>query len=177
LFFIGSYKSLCNINLCVVKIKICFDIDLSTKFGLIYFGVYRSSLKKLSHLKILLKEVEQNKSIKLNAIMGYEAQMSGVADQNPDQQMMSIPINILKKLAKEKINIKRNEIVNYVKSQGYNLEFINGGGSGSIEYTIQDESVTEVAVGSAFYSPRLFDYYSSFKHKPAAFFALEVTRN
>ena len=51
------------------------------------------------------------------------------------------------------------------------LEFVNGGGTGSVERTAAEDAVTEVAAGSGLYSPTLFDGYRAFAARPAAFFA------
>jgi D-serine deaminase-like pyridoxal phosphate-dependent protein len=56
------------------------------------------------------------------------------------------------------------------------LEFVNGGGTGSIETTGFDESVTEVAAGSGLIGPTLFDNYRRFTPSPAVLFALPVVR-
>jgi len=56
------------------------------------------------------------------------------------------------------------------------LEFVNGGGTGSLERTSSESAVTELAAGSGFYAPTLFDTYSGFRHRPAALFALPVVR-
>lgn len=56
------------------------------------------------------------------------------------------------------------------------LEFVNGGGTGSVEKTAAERAVTEVAAGSGLYQPHLFDYYSNFRGRPAALFALPVVR-
>jgi D-serine deaminase-like pyridoxal phosphate-dependent protein len=56
------------------------------------------------------------------------------------------------------------------------LEFVNGGGTGSVERTAAEPAVTEVAAGSGLFSPTLFDGYRAFAARPAAFFALPVTR-
>jgi D-serine deaminase-like pyridoxal phosphate-dependent protein len=56
------------------------------------------------------------------------------------------------------------------------LEFVNGGGTGSVERTSVEAAVTEVAAGSGLYCPVLFDGYRAFRSWPAAFFALPVTR-
>ena len=63
-----------------------------------------------------------------------------------------------------------------LENLGHQLRFVNGGGTGSIEITIQDSSVTELTVGSGLYSPGLFDHYANFRHLPAAGFALPVVR-
>ena len=56
------------------------------------------------------------------------------------------------------------------------LEFVNGGGTGSLERTARDASVTELAAGSGLYGPALFDTYRSFAPRAAALFALPVVR-
>ncbi len=56
------------------------------------------------------------------------------------------------------------------------LEFVNGGGTGSVQHTVAEEAVTEVAAGSGLFAPRLFDHYTSFRARPAALFAQPVVR-
>ena len=56
------------------------------------------------------------------------------------------------------------------------LEFVNGGGTGSIERTTAEDAVTEIAAGSGLYQPWLFDSYRAFRGRPAALFALPVVR-
>jgi D-serine deaminase-like pyridoxal phosphate-dependent protein len=56
------------------------------------------------------------------------------------------------------------------------LRFVNGGGTGSLELTAAEQAVTELAAGSGFYAPVLFDHYSRFTLTPAAAFALPVVR-
>jgi D-serine deaminase-like pyridoxal phosphate-dependent protein len=56
------------------------------------------------------------------------------------------------------------------------LEFVNGGGTGSVERTASEPAVTEVAAGSGLYGPGLFDGYRAFTACPAALFAVPVTR-
>ncbi|MEO9014034.1 MAG: amino acid deaminase/aldolase, partial [Terrimesophilobacter sp.] len=56
------------------------------------------------------------------------------------------------------------------------LEFVNGGGTGSLESTSSEPAVTEIAAGSGLFGPHLFDGYSRFRPAPAAAFALDVVR-
>ena len=42
------------------------------------------------------------------------------------------------------------------------LRFVNGGGTGSLASTASEDAVTELAAGSGFYAPALFDSYSHF---------------
>ena len=56
------------------------------------------------------------------------------------------------------------------------LDFVNGGGTGSLERTAAEDCVTDVAAGSGLFGPALFDGYQSFRPEPAAYFVLEVVR-
>jgi D-serine deaminase-like pyridoxal phosphate-dependent protein len=56
------------------------------------------------------------------------------------------------------------------------LEIVNGGGTGSLEFTAAEEAVTEVTAGSGFYAPAQFDHYSRFSLTPAAGYALPIVR-
>jgi D-serine deaminase-like pyridoxal phosphate-dependent protein len=70
---------------------------------------------------------------------------------------------------------RRRAVVEAVRAVT-DLEFVNGGGTGSLERTARDEAVTELAAGSGLYGPALFDAYRSFTPRPAALFALPVVR-
>ncbi len=56
------------------------------------------------------------------------------------------------------------------------LEFVNGGGTGSLAATSADPAVTEVTAGSGLYGPTLFDATGPGGPRPAAFFACPVVR-
>jgi acetyl-CoA carboxylase biotin carboxyl carrier protein len=49
-----------------------------------------------------------------------------------------------------------------------NLEFVNGGGTGSVEATAADPAVTEITAGSGIFAGHLFNNYRSFSPAPAA---------
>jgi D-serine deaminase-like pyridoxal phosphate-dependent protein len=56
------------------------------------------------------------------------------------------------------------------------LEFVNGGGTGSVAATTADPAVTELTAGSGLYGPTLFDAYRAWRPQPAAYFATAVVR-
>ncbi|MCO4794209.1 MAG: alanine racemase [Bacteriovoracaceae bacterium] len=159
-----------------VVVNVCLDIDMSTKFPGIWFGVYRSSLRELSQLRKVLSTIKECPNLRLVGLMGYEAQIAGVCDSNPYTKLINPIIRLLKKLSINRIHKKRASMVQTCRDYGIELDFVNGGGTGSIESTYKDESVNEIAVGSGFFSPILFDYYKDFHYSPAAFYAIEVTR-
>lgn len=159
-----------------VVFKICIDINLSTDFKLIYFGTKRSSLVTIADVEKLLTKSQSFIYTNIVGLMGYEAQIAGVTDQ-PIAKWQSPLIRRMKKIAKRKVLKSRKEIVDYMREQGYSLDFVNGGGSGSIDFTAADENVTEITIGSAFYFPALFSRYDNLPLEDAVTFGLRVTRN
>ena len=159
-----------------VQVPICIDIDMSTDFPGLHFGVWRSSLTNKNQVMDLVDHIQKNKNISLDGVMGYEAQIAGVGDHTPGQALKNKAIQLLKKISQKEISKKRKEIVDAINNKGIKLKFVNGGGTGSIEQTCSENVITEVAVGSGFYSPSLFDYYSNFKHQSALAFAIEIVR-
>lgn len=156
---------------------LCLDIDMSTNFGGLHFGVRRSPLKTSGDALLLAKKIAESAKLKLIGVMGYEAQIAGVCDKLPSQKMKNRVVRFLKKHSIHKIKKRREMIVRALKQEGHDIQFVNGGGTGSLDVTTTDESVTEVTVGSGFYAPLLFDYYQDFRFTPSLFFALPVVRN
>ena len=70
---------------------------------------------------------------------------------------------------------RRGAVVRAVREVA-DLEFVNGGGSGSVESTRADPSVTEIAAGSALIGSTLFDGYTRMHPRPALAYALSVVR-
>ncbi len=65
--------------------------------------------------------------------------------------------------ARRELAERRAAVVRAVRALVPDLEFVNGGGTGSVQHTAAEDAVTEVAAGSGLYVPRLFDNYSSFR--------------
>lgn len=155
---------------------VCLDLDMSSKFPSIHFGVHRSSVQDMSSTEAFVKYLKQCSHVSLNGLMGYEAQIAGLGDNVKGKWMMNRIIRFLKKKSIREISKRRADVVQYIQNEGYDLHFVNGGGTGSLETTREEEAVTEITVGSGFYAPCLFDEYSNFKHHPAAGFAIEIVR-
>ena len=107
--------------------------------------------------------------------MAYEGHIAGVGDAAPGQRLKNIAIRAMQRRSARELSARRAEVVAAVREVA-ELEFVNGGGTGSIAATAAEPAVTEIAAGSGFYAPVLFDHYSSFELLPAAGFALAVDR-
>lgn len=157
-------------------IPLCMDIDMSSDFGPLHFGVRRSSITTVQQAEKLGAYIKSLKNVQLTGIMGYEAQIAGVGDIT-DSVVKNNILPLLKKKSVKELAQRRAAIVQAIQKQGHTLTFVNGGGTGSAETTTTENCVTELTVGSGFYSPGLFDYYKQFRHLPAAAYAIEITRH
>lgn len=160
----------------MVEVPLCVDIDMATSFPGLYFGVRRSPLKLPKDVVELCRRIASCKHVRLDGLMGYEAQIAGLPDSGPGNAIKNTIVRALKRRSLPEIRDRRASIVEALRNEGIRLAFVNGGGTGSIESTADEDCVTEVTVGSGFFSPALFDGYASFHHYPAVGYALEITR-
>ncbi|HWT92073.1 MAG TPA: amino acid deaminase/aldolase, partial [Solirubrobacteraceae bacterium] len=110
-------------------------------------------------------------------MMAYEAQIAGVGDAPPASRARGVAIRGMQALSARELAGRRARIVEAVRAVVPDLEFVNGGGTGSLERTARElGAVTEAAAGSGLYGPTLFDTYRAFSPQPAALFALPVVR-
>ena len=107
--------------------------------------------------------------------MAYEAQIAGVGDNPPGRPAYARAIRAMQRRSAVELAVRRAAIAAAVR-EVMPIEFVNGGGTGSIAATAAEAAVTEVGAGSGLYQPTLFDAYRSFSGLPAALFALPVVR-
>lgn len=122
------------------------------------------------------RAIAGHRSLRLDGLMGYEAQIAGLPDAAPGKAPLNAVIRALKRRSIREVRDRRGAIVTALRADGHALALVNGGGTGSIESTREDPSVTEIAAGSGLFAPALFDGYARFRHDPAVGFALPVTR-
>jgi D-serine deaminase-like pyridoxal phosphate-dependent protein len=121
------------------------------------------------------REAADRTGLRLVGLMAYEAQIAGVGDRPPGRPARGLAVRTVQSLSAAELAERRAEIVAAVKEIAQ-LEFVNGGGTGSVERTAAEEAVTEIAAGSGLFKPRLFDGYRAVGGRPAALFALPVVR-
>jgi D-serine deaminase-like pyridoxal phosphate-dependent protein len=158
-------------------IRVCLDIDASlrTMGGRVHLGVRRSPIHTVEQARALAATVSQRAGFRLVGIMAYEAQIAGLGDRPPGQPVRGMLVRGMQRMSAKELASRRGAIVDAV-SEIAQLEFVNGGGTGSLEVTSAEAAVTEVAAGSGLYGPTLFDAYRSFSPQHAALFALSVVR-
>jgi D-serine deaminase-like pyridoxal phosphate-dependent protein len=158
-------------------LRVAIEIDVSYWIagGRVKIGAKRSPVRTPDQAVALAREIDRRPGVRLVGLMAYEAHIAGVADRVPGKRLRSAAIRLMQRSSAREIHARRAEIVAAV-SRIAELEFVNGGGTGSIERTGSEQAVTEIAAGSGFYAPALFDDYSSFSPAPAAMFAIPVVR-
>ncbi|WP_042480831.1 amino acid deaminase/aldolase [Solitalea canadensis] len=159
-----------------VKMPVCIDVDMSSDFPGLHFGVWRSNLRTSLAVENIVKQSFNYEYISIIGLMGYEAQIAGLVDAQKEQKLKSFFVRQLKKSSIHELCKRRKESIEKIKNLGIELKLVNGGGTGSLESTREENAVTEVTIGSGFFNSHLFDNYTLFKHKPAACFAVEVVR-
>jgi D-serine deaminase-like pyridoxal phosphate-dependent protein len=157
-------------------INVCIDIDMSYRpFGL-HLGVRRSPIRSLDQLSWLLDELKQHPGLNLRGMMGYEAQIAGMAESNPFAPILNPAKKLIKKLSIPDVAQKRQAIHALLQARGVQLEFFNGGGSGSLDSTLLESPITEATAGSGFLQSHLFDYYTGNRNEAALYIALRASR-
>ncbi len=157
-------------------VPLCIDLDCSTEHLSVHFGVRRSPVRTPAAALSVAETVAGTPGVHLSGLMCYEAQLAGLPDRNPaNGAVENAAIRRLKERSRPVVRERRRSAAEALDAE-FGLEFVNGGGTGSLEFTREDPSVTEVTAGSAYYAPRQFDWYDGLDYDPAAGYAVEVTR-
>lgn len=156
-------------------IRVCLDFDVSWRNrALGHVGVRRSPLHLPAQLQEMARQVVARPGFALVGVMAYEAQIAGVGDK-PGNRAEAAVLRTMQRVSGAELAQRRAAAIAAVREVA-DLEFVNGGGTGSVERTAAEPAVTEVAAGSGLYGPHLFDNYSTFDVAPALGFALDVVR-
>jgi D-serine deaminase-like pyridoxal phosphate-dependent protein len=158
-------------------VRVCIDLDVGywPLSGRLKFGPKRSPIRDAAAAAALAREIVARPRLRLVGLMAYEGQIAGVADRVPGRALENLAIRAMQRASTRDVTTRRGEMVAAVRAIA-ELEFVNGGGTGSIRSTVAEAAVTEVAAGSGFYAPMLFQYYRRLQLAPAAGYALPVVR-
>ncbi len=153
-------------------IRVCLELDASFRAPVLgHLGVRRSPVHTPEEARALAEAIVARPGFTLVGMMAYEAQIAGVTNKGAGK----LAVRTMQKASVSELAERRGAAVGAVRAVA-ELEFVNGGGTGSIESTHADPSVTEIAAGSGLFGPHLFDGYWQFTPVPAAAFALSVVR-
>ena len=158
------------------RIRVCLELDAAWDAPLLgHLGVLRSPVHTPAEAGALAAAIVSRPGFALVGLMAYEAQIAGLGDRPAGRPVEGVFNRWMRRRSIAELAERRGAAVAAV-AQVADLEFVNGGGTGSLESTHADASVTDVAAGSGFLGGHLFDNYGSFHPAPAAAFALSVVR-
>ncbi|PRY45924.1 D-serine deaminase-like pyridoxal phosphate-dependent protein [Umezawaea tangerina] len=157
-------------------IRVCLELDVSWRpIPGLHVGTRRSPVHSARDAGLLARRISDRAGFTLVGVMAYEGQIAGLGDNPPGQPLRGAIVHWMQKRSAAELIERRSAAVAAIR-QAVPLEFVNGGGTGSLEVTGSDPSVTELAAGSGLAGPTLFDAYRSFHPEPAVLFALPVVR-
>jgi D-serine deaminase-like pyridoxal phosphate-dependent protein len=161
------------------EIRVCLELDVSWRpLGgrpLVHIGTWRSPLYTPEQAADFARAVIRRAGFRLVGVMGYEGQIAGLGDAPPGHPVKARLIRAIQARSAAELSGRRAAAVRMIEAMT-SLEFVNGGGTGSLESTAADTSVTELTAGSGLVGPTLFDAYRRFAPEPALLFALPVVR-
>ncbi|MFJ4934090.1 MULTISPECIES: amino acid deaminase/aldolase [Streptomyces] len=158
-------------------LRLCIDLDASLELvgGRLHLGPYRSPVHSPRQAAALARAIQDRPGFHLAGIMSYEGQIAGLGDNQPGSVLKRAAIRAMQRLSAHELADRRAAAVAAVEAVAP-LEFVNGGGTGSIEQTAAEGVITEIGAGSGLYGPGLFDFYRHFRPRPAAYFVMSVVR-
>lgn len=163
------------------EIRVCLELDASWRplrgvlGDRVHVGTRRSPVFEAAAAASLARAVADRPGFRLVGMMAYEGQIAGLGDAPRGAPVRAAALRWMQQRSASELAERRALAVAAV-ADVTKLEFVNGGGTGSLERTAAEGVCTEAAAGSGLYGPTLFDSYASFSPRPAALFALPVVR-
>lgn len=159
--------------------EIAIDIDMSLRMagGRVHLGVRRSPIRSVEQAVDLIRQINRLPNLRCRSVMGYEAQVAGLADQNPFKRTISPIVRLIRQKSRSRVADFRRKLSEQLEKEGTPLELFNGGGSGSVNFTAAEPWLTELTIGSGLLCSHYFSYFSNIAPEPACFFALQTTRS
>jgi D-serine deaminase-like pyridoxal phosphate-dependent protein len=161
------------------EIRVCLELDVSWRplgdRAAVQIGTWRSPLHEPAQATLVAEAILARPGFALVGVLGYEGQIAGLGDSPPGNPVRAALVRAIQARSAAELRERRAETVRRIRALT-SLEFVNGGGTGSLESTAADKSVTELAAGSGLVGPTLFDAYRKFRPRPAVMFALPVVR-
>lgn len=156
-----------------LPLRLCIDIDGSLRLpGGVHIGTRRSPVRTPVQAVRVAEAILADPAFRLVGLMCYEGQIAGVGNAG---SVKGAAVRKIQAMSVTDLRERRTAIVSAVRGIA-DLEFVNGGGTGSLESSAAEGSLTEIAAGSGIYSPALFDAYRHFQHESALFVAAPVVR-
>lgn len=149
-------------------VRVALDVDCALRVGgRLHLGVRRSPLRTPADALAVTRSA-LDAGLRVAGVMFYDAQVAGLPDRGPH-------LTVLKRRSLADLDVRRGPLVEAVSALT-DLDFVNGGGTGSLGRLAGADTLTELAAGSGLYGPTLFDAYDDFSPRAAMTYALPVVR-
>ncbi|TFB64466.1 amino acid deaminase/aldolase [Cryobacterium sp. Hz7] len=156
-------------------IRVCLELDAAWDAPVLgHLRVWRSPVHTPGEARRVAADIVAHPGFVLVGVMSYEAQVAGIGDRPAGKPLRGLVTRWVRRRSVSELRERRSAAVAAVREVA-RLEFVNGGGTGSVESTRADASVTDIAVGSGFFGGHLFDNFASFRPAPAAAVAVALT--
>ncbi|GAB2671005.1 amino acid deaminase/aldolase [Gordonia jinhuaensis] len=157
-------------------LRVAIDLDASLDAPVLgHLGVLRSPVHTTDQAVALARAIDSRPGFALVGVMSYEAQVAGMGNGVSGKKLRNLGIAAMQRISMSELIRRRVRTIRALREIA-DLEFVNGGGTGSLEVTSTDPSVTDIAAGSGFFGGHLFDTYAHFQPAPAVGFGLQVVR-
>src|SRR3954452_2144485 len=126
----------------VAPIRVAMDIDLSWRplGGTVKVGARRSPIRTADDAVALAQEIDRRERTKLVGVLAYEAQIAGIGDNVPGKAISNMIVRRMQAASARDVEERRAAIVTAL-SEVAQLEFVNGGGTGSIDLAASEWAV------------------------------------
>ncbi|MBM7367468.1 alanine racemase [Gordonia hydrophobica] len=158
-----------------IRVAIDLDASLRAAGGRVHLGVHRSPIHSVAQATALARTIVGRSGFALVGVMSYEAQVAGLANHVDGKFVTNTAVSAIQAVSMTEIRRRRGKVISALREIA-DLEFVNAGGTGSLEETAKDAAVTDIAAGSGLFGGHLFDNYRRFRPAPAMSFGLDVVR-
>ncbi len=123
-------------------IRVCLELDAAyhALSGRVRVGARRSPVHAPEQAAALAREIGKRPGLVLAGIMAYESQIAGVGDDPPGRPLRARAIRAIQARSRAELAGRRAAVVRAVREVRPDLEFVNGGGTGSVEKTAAEEA-------------------------------------
>ena len=154
-------------------VRVAIDLDCTLHLPGAVIGPRRSPVRTPEQVEELAGAIVDKRCLRLVGVMAYEGQVASVADA--ESGVAGSVKRWLRRTSMEQLAPRRKACIDAAR-QFADLEFVNGGGTGSLDVSADEGTLTELAAGSGFYTPVIFDNFATVNHRAAAFFICQVSR-
>ena len=122
-----------------VRLKgvICTDMALAPLGGAVFLGVRRSPLRTAGQVLAFAREMQRREGVVVHGLLAYEAQVAGLGDDNRLEPARNPVKRWIRSASARDAAARRAEMVEALRDD-FELAFVNGGGTGSLDSTTHD---------------------------------------